>query len=123
MKGWKQSLLWEGLPLSQLVFVFTVISIINWEYQRKFFEPVEGAPDWMSVHFGWVLLALALGMAGLASVILLVIRVLSPGIISSSMMLIPLTLVQILLVFPSLFLVVLGPAYITMSEQIHSAQK
>jgi predicted anti-sigma-YlaC factor YlaD len=118
MKAWQRSLLWEGLPFLMLFGVFGLIAAVNWDYESKLVTPDPGASEWSGVYLGPILLAIAVAEAVAASVILLVVRLLWPAVTSSQLLVIPLTLVAILLIFPALFTVVLGPAAITMVEQM-----
>ena len=118
MNTWKRSIFWEGLPLLMFVGIFGSLSIINWAYESKLLTPDHTATDWVSIYLGPILLAIATGMTVMASVILLVVRLLVPGAISSRWKLLPLLLVTVLLIFPSLFIIVLSPADITMVEQM-----
>jgi hypothetical protein len=120
MKGWTRSLFWEGLPFLMFVGVFGFIAVINWTYESKLFTSssvVSDASNWNEGHLGQIMLTIAVGQIVLASGILFVVRLCTPSVTSSRWMLLPLTLVAVLLVFPSLFIVVLGPSAITMVEQ------
>jgi len=127
MKGWKSYLLWEGLPFLMLLFIFGFISAENWEYESKLITPDTGAPDWTDVHLGLLLLALALGMALIASVLLFVVRIIAARIsrpdLSMGFRFAALIVVTVLLIFPGLFIVILGPAATTMMEQTRVAPR
>jgi hypothetical protein len=103
--------------------VFGLIGAVNWGYESKLLTPDPSGPGWNEVHLGQILLAIAAAQAGIGSAILLAIRLLVPNVTSAPWMLIPLTLVAIFLIFPSLFLVVLGPAAVTMVEQTRAAPR
>jgi hypothetical protein len=118
MNGWKRSVFWEGLPLLIFLGAFGFLAIINWDYESKLLTPDNSASGSGEVYLGPILLATAAGMTVLASVILLVVRLLVPRVISSTWKLLPLLLVTFFLIFPSLFIVLLGPADITMIEQM-----
>ena len=117
MKGWQRSLFWEAIPILILFGVFGFLAVINWGYESKLLTIDASAPAWPESHIGPILLAVAAGQIVLASFILLAVRLIWPGITSGPWLLIPLTLVAIFLIFPSLFIVVLGPASITMIQQ------
>jgi hypothetical protein len=117
MKGWIGYLLWEGIPFLLLLSVFGFISVINWDYESKLISPDNGASDWAGVHLGLILLAMATGFALAASLILFLVRVFQPKPNSGWFMIISLGLVTLFLIFPSLFIVMFGPAAITMMEQ------
>ncbi len=117
MKGWKSYLLWEGLPFLLPLFVFGLISATNWDYESKLVIPDKSASDWTDVHLGQILLAGAMGQALIASIILFIVRITRPKSSSGWYMLVSLILVAIFLIFPSLFIITLGPAGITMMEQ------
>jgi hypothetical protein len=123
MKGWKSYLLWEGLPFLMLLSIFGSISAVNWDYERKFITPDNGAPDWTGVHLGMLMLAIAMGQALYASSLLFVVRITQPRSNSGWYMLVSLTVVSIFLIFPSLFIIILGPAGITMTEQMREVSR
>ena len=123
MKGWKSYLLWEGLPFLLLLFILGAISALNWDYERKLILLDNDASDWAGIHLGLILLAFALGQAFVASCLLLLVRFTRPKSNTGWYMLISLTLITIFLIFPSLFIVVLGPAAITMKEQMRAEPK
>jgi len=127
MKGWKSYLLWEGIPFLILFFVFGFISAINWDYESKLITPDTSSNDWTSVHMGLILLAFAMGLALVASFFLFVVRIVAraTGLNSSKrwFMFASLVLIAILFIFPGLFLIVLGPAAITMMEQMRIVPK
>jgi len=114
---WKRSLFWEGLPFLMLLGVFGALAAINWDYERKLLVPDPSADNWSSVHLGQIMLAIALAQALVGSVILLIVRLLNPNVLSKTWLLVPLTLVFIFLVLPGLFVVIFGPAAITMVKQ------
>ena len=103
--------------------VFGFIGAINWAYESKLLTPRQGVTEWSEVYLGPIMLGLALLLSLMGSVILLVIRLIEPRITSSPLMILPLALVAILFIFPSLFLVVLGPSSITMIEQMRVAPR
>ena len=123
MKGWKSYLLWEGLPFLMLLSVLGFISAVNWDYESKLITPRQGAPDWTGVYMGPLLLAIAVGLATTASVILFIVRLTRPRSGSFWYMSISLTLVAVQLIFPAMFMVILGPAGITMMEQMRDAKR
>jgi hypothetical protein len=123
MKGWKRSLFWEGIPLLMFLGMFGLLSAVNWDYESKLLTPDQTAGDWSSVHLGQILLAIAAGQVVLASIILLIVRLIWPGVTSGTWLLVPLALVAMFLIFPSLFIVVLGPAAITMIQQERAAPR
>ncbi|SRR5258707_10811557 len=121
MKGWKSYLLWEGIPFLLPLFVFGYISAVNWDYESKLITPDNGASDWTGVHMGLIFLAMAMGLALIASVLLFVVRIIagrlaSPNL-SMAFMFVSLIAITILFIFPGLFMIILGPSGITMIEQ------
>jgi hypothetical protein len=123
MKDWKGSLLWEGIPLLMLVFVFGFLALINWGYEGKLLVLDRSSNNWTGTYMGLILSTMADGQMLLASVILFVIRVIWPKMTQGVAMLVPLTLVAIFLIFPSLFIIILGLVTITMIEQERSAPR
>lgn len=121
MKGWKSYLLWEGIPFWMLFLCFGFISLINWTYESKLITLNASMPDWVGSHMGLILLGGALGMVSIASLILFIVRITRPKSRGHWYMFISLTIVAILLIFPSLFIVILGPAGITMMEAMRQA--
>jgi hypothetical protein len=122
MKPWQSALLWASYPFLLLLFVFGFIAAVNWGYESKLVSLDTDASDWNSVHLGPILLTLAGGMALVASFLLFLVR-LCWSKSRLTWFLVPLTFITILLVFPGLFIVILGPASITMIEQTRSASK
>ncbi|HUB66377.1 MAG TPA: hypothetical protein VL981_02690 [Candidatus Methylacidiphilales bacterium] len=116
MKDWKSYLFWVALPLLLLLLVFGFMSAVNWGYEGKLLTLDASASDWTSVHLGPILLVMAMGMALIAGLILFAAWVFWPQS-HVNWFLVPLTLVTILLIFPGLFMIMLGPAAITMMEQ------
>jgi len=127
MKGWKSYLLWEGIPFLLPLFVFIFISAINWGYESKLITPDNGAPDWTGVHLGLILLTGAMVFALIASVLLFLVRIIAVHIaspnLSMTFMFVSLIAITIWLIFPSLFIIILGPASITMMEQMRVVPK
>ena len=123
MQGWKSYLLWEGLPFLLLLSIFGFISAVNWDYESKLITPDNGASDWTGIHLGLLLLAMALGQALVASFILFIVRITRPKSGGGWYMFVSLTVVAIFLIFPSLFIIILGPASITMMEQMRVAPR
>jgi hypothetical protein len=119
MKGWKSYVLWEGLPFLILIFLFALISTFNWGYESQLVFPVRG-PGWVEIHLGLIMLSIAALQATLAAVILFVVRLTRPKSGGQWYMFIALTLVAIFLIFPAAFIVVLGPAAITMKQQMNT---
>jgi hypothetical protein len=111
---------WIALPFLIQLILFGSISILNWDYMKKLVLPDESAFDWMDVHLGQILLTIAFGLACAASFILFVARLCRPSRKVGWYMAISLILVSIFLVFPSVFIIVLGPAAITMKEQMRT---
>ena len=122
MKTWQSAILWALYPVLLLLFVFGFISAVNWGYESKLISLEPDATDWDSVHLGPLLLAIAMGQALIASFLLFLIRLCWPKS-RLTWFLVPLTFITILLVFPGLFIVILGPASITMIEQMRSVSK
>jgi hypothetical protein len=122
MKSSKTNLLWAAYPLLLLLFVFGLISVINWDYESKLLFLDKGASDWSGMHMGPILLAAAMGLALIAGFLLGIIWAFWPED-RGNWFLVPLSVVTILLVFPGLFIVMLGPAAITMLEQTRSLSR
>jgi hypothetical protein len=122
MKGWKSYLLWEGIPFLLPLFVFIFISAINWGYESKLITPDNSATDWTGVHMGLIFLAMTMVFALIASILLFVVRIIAIRItrpnLSMTFMFISLIAIAILFIFPGLFMIILGPASITMMEQM-----
>ena len=123
MKGWPSYLLWEGLPFLLLLSLFGSISAVNWEYESKLIFLDTGASDWSGVHLGQILLAFAVGLALVASFLLFLVRLTQPKLNVGWYKLASLTLVVIFLIFPSLFIIILGLTSITMMEQMRATPK
>jgi hypothetical protein len=122
MKAWRRALLWASYPFLLLLFVFGFIAAINWDYESKLISLDNNASDWSSAHQGPLLLASAMGLVLTASLLLFLVRLFWPKL-HPNWFLVPLTLITIFLIFPGLFIVILGPAGITMIEQTRSASK
>ncbi len=118
----KLQFFWAGYPLAISLLVFGLIATVNWGYESKFFDTRSDATDWTSQHTGLMMLIMAIVMASIASLILLVAAVFWPKS-RTGWFLVPVTIVTILFVLPSLFLIILGPAAITMIEQTNSVSK
>ena len=123
MKGWMSYLLWEGLPFLLPLLAFGFIGIINWDYERKLIWPDDAAAGWTDSHLGLLLLAVAAVQALAGSLILFLVRVFWSSPFADWFSVLVLVLVTIFLIFPSLFIVILGPASITMKEQMSAEAK
>ena len=123
MKGWIGYLLWEGLPFLLPLLAFGLIGVINWDYERKLILPDDGATGWTDIHLGLLLLAVAGVQALAGSLILFLVRVFWSRPFADWFSILVLVLVAIFLIFPSLFIVILGPASVTMKEQMRSEAK
>jgi hypothetical protein len=88
----------------------------------KLFSLDNGASDWSGIHLGPIMLAYAMGMSSIASLFLFLIRFFWPNSLQNWFFL-PVTFITLLLVFPSLFIVLLGPAEIQMKEYFRSEPK
>lgn len=73
MKTWQSALLWASYPFLLLLFVFGFIAAVNWGYESKLISLDTDASDWNSVHLGPILLAMAMGMALIASFLLFLV--------------------------------------------------
>jgi len=118
----KPQLLWAAYPLAICVVVFGLIATVNWGYESKFFDIRSNVTDWAGQHTGLIMLTMAIVMASVASLILLVAALFWPKSRTGWFM-VPVTIATVLFVFPSLFVIILGPAAITMIEQTNSASK
>ena len=123
MKGWRSYVLWEGLPFLILLFLFGSISVLNWAYESKLVTPDAQAASWVDIHLGALLLAVAVGQASFAAFILYIVRLTLPKFRGSWYMFISLTVVSIFLIFPAAFIVILGPAAITMKQQMRAESR
>jgi len=106
--------------------MFGFISAVNWDYESKLFTPDNSASAPVSAHVGLILLTFAMGEALFASVLLFVVRIIIrvtyPTLSSGWFMFVPLVLISVFFIFPSLFIIILGPAIIT-TEQMCAAPK
>lgn len=118
MKGWKSYVLWEGFPFLVLLATFGVLSAINWNYEKKLLTPMSGVSDRDIAYMGPELLVFAVADALFASVIHFIVRITGPKNGSRWYLLIVLTVTAIFLIFPSLFIIVLGPAGISTYERL-----
>ena len=127
MTDWKSYLFWEGLPFLLPFLVFGFISAINWGYESKLITPDFGAPEWTGVYLGQILLGIAFLLALIASVLLFLVRVIAARItkpeLSVAFRFLSLIAIAIMFIFPGLFIVILGPASITMIEQTRVAPR
>jgi hypothetical protein len=121
--GVPSPILWAGLPFVMVFGVSGLIAAINWDYESKLLVPDNTASEWTGVHMGIILFAMAIGMTLLASAVLLVVRLFVSGGRAPWIMFATLTAVAILFIFPALFLVILGPASITMIQQMRAAPR
>jgi len=123
MKGWKSYVLWEGLPFLILIFIIGSISVLNWDYESKLFARDPQSSDWTDSNLGLILFATAAGLALLAAFILFVVRITRPKDGGGWYMFASLIVVAIFLIFPGVFIVILGPAAITMKQQMRVESK
>jgi hypothetical protein len=123
MKGWKSYVLWEGLPFLIIFFLFGSISALNWAYESKLVTPDVQASRWVDVHLGTLLLTVAVGQASFAAFILFIVRLTLPKSRGAWYMFISLTMVSVFLIFPAAFIVILGPAAITMKQQMRTESR
>ena len=122
MKAWKSSLLWASYPFLILLSVFGLIATVNWDYESKLIFLNNSSSEWHVMHLGPILLAYAMGEALIASLLLFLVHFFWPKSYTTWFM-VPLALITIFLIFPGLFIVILGPAAITMMEQTQSISK
>ena len=122
MKPWKNALLWALYPFVVLLFVFGIIAAFNWAYESKLIFLDDDASDWAGRYQGPILLLGAAILAAIAGFLLFLIRIFWVKS-QTSWFLIPLTIITILLIFPGLFVIILGPSAITMIEQTRSVSK
>jgi hypothetical protein len=122
LKGWKSYLLWEGLPFLVILSMFGILSAINWDYESKLITPASAASDPVAAYLGPIMLGIAMFQALIASFLLFIVRLTRNKSKAGWYMFISLVLVCIFLVFPALFIVILGPAAITMMEQMQTAR-
>jgi hypothetical protein len=121
LKDWRRSLLWAAFPPLLLLAVGGMLAVINWAYESKLCTVRTDSHDWVQNDLGLLLLATALAFATFASAILFVVRILGPDSKPEWYMFTPLLIVTILLIFPALFIVVLGPAGITIMQSMRPA--
>jgi uncharacterized membrane protein YdfJ with MMPL/SSD domain len=121
-KGWKSYLLWEGIPLLMPLCAFILIFAVNRDYEIKLISPNRGVTDWSGIYMGPILLATASGFAIAGGLLLFAVRLSQSKPNTDLLMMIPLTFVTVFLTFPSLFIIIMGPAMITMMEQMRSAR-
>jgi hypothetical protein len=115
---WLSYLLWEGLPFLMPMGLFAVVAAINWDYESKLLFLNKSSPDWIGVHMGPLMLGTGLGFSLFGSVVLLVVR-LAGGIPKSDWArFIIVTLVALFCIFPSVFIVIFGPAQISIMESM-----
>ena len=122
MKTWQTAFFWALYPFVFLWFIFGLIAAVNWGYESKLVYVDNNVSDWTKAHQGPILLAMAMGMALVASFLLFLVRLCWPKS-HPNWFLVPLTFITILLIFPGLFIVILGPAAITMIQMTDSASK
>lgn len=122
MNSWKSSLLWALYPFLLLFLVFGFIAALNWGYESKLIFLNDNATDWAAVHIGPILLAGAMVLASIASFCLFLVRIFWPKA-QTIWFMVPLTIITIFLIFPGLFIIILGPAIITTLEQTRSVSK
>ena len=123
MKSWMLCLFWEGIPFLLLFFILGSLALLNWDYENKLISLDNGASDWTGAYMGPILLGSALGLATLASLLLFMARLSHPKPGMSWALGIRLGFIAVFLIFPSLSVVVLGPAAITMMEQMRNLPK
>ncbi len=98
--------------------LFAVVAAINWDYESKLLFLNKSSTDWVVVHIGPLMLGSCLGFSLFGSVVLLVVR-LAGGIPKSDWArFIIVTLVALFCIFPSMFIVLLGPAQISVMESM-----
>jgi hypothetical protein len=120
-------LTWEAVPSLVSLFSFVLIGCINWDYEHKLLVSLTSARlSFSEANLGPILLLSALGMALIAGALLYVLRVLASRLFGPRRAWgywIP-TVAVILLVtvftVASNAIVILGPAAITMSEQMRT---
>lgn len=116
----KPHLLWAAYPLGIPALIFGFIAAVNWGYESKLLALRTDVSGWTEQYVGPILLVIAIIMALIGSLILLAMGAFWPKS-RTGWFLVPVTVVTILLVFPSLFIIILGPAGITMIEQTNSS--
>ena len=114
----KSYLLWEGLPFLMLFGVFGILSIINWSYESKLVERQNYGSTWSVVYMGPIMMAGALGMTVAASIVLFIVRLTRPQSSGQWYMFVSLTITAIFLIFPSLSIIIMGPATISIIESM-----
>jgi hypothetical protein len=122
MKPWKSAFLWAAYPFLLLIFVFGVLAAVNWGYESKLLSVDNSALDSVHAHLGPLMLVGAMALALIASCLLFLVRFFWP-ISHITWFMVPLVSITILLIFPGLFIVILGPAAITMIQQMRSVSK
>ena len=108
---------WEGLPLLMVFLVHASIAISNWPYERRMFTTDPAVPGWIVAHLGLILTATSIGLALFAGYLLDQLRISeSRPPYKSWSTLLGVSFILMFLVFPSLFIVVLGPAAVQMLD-------
>ncbi len=121
--GWRSFFGWEAVPLLLAVFVFALIAGINWDYESKLLVPLH-ANNFIDSMLGPILLVIGLASALLAGVFLFTMRLIAPqlnGPNGKRSLWIPVVSLGICVMLLLLFgtaTIVLGPAAITMREQM-----
>ena len=120
MASRKYFFLWAVYPIAIFLLTVAFLAAINWGYESKLFTARADATEWNERFMGPILFAIGFGRALTGSAILFILGCFWPKS-KPSWFIIPVTLVTILLVLPSLFIAYLGPAGMTMIEQTNSA--
>jgi len=110
-----RSILWSCAPLFFLASWFIIVALINWDYQAKFFEPaLIGAQ--FNAWIGPILLATAIAF-GIASSVFAFLALRQKA--AKKWLSLTLSIfVSLLFFLMSLAFLLLGPAAITMMEQM-----
>lgn len=120
---WKSYLFWEALPVLILLFIVIFLGAINWDYEKKMLIP-RASTDFVQAYLGPILLGIAAVSALFAGGLIFVVRLCTPDLARPDRRAIlflgtgPLWLLIAFIVLSMEALVVLGPAAITMQEQM-----
>lgn len=116
----------DAVPLMIVTTLFVFVAVINWDYQRKFFEPFDDHGH-LNYYLGPVLLGIGYGFALVSCVFYYLMRGAFPrrtaaGNEGSWVQTILAGLVSMVCLLMSLGLILLGPAALTMLTQMNEMQ-
>jgi hypothetical protein len=124
-QSWKSYITWEAVPVLQLLFLFVLIASINWPYESKLLR-LRTSADPADAYLGPILLVCAFGSSLINGLLLFLMRQLlrriygSKGTWYSWSAAVILGLGICLITVESAAIVLLGPAAMTMRDQMKS---